>query len=562
MMDAAPDHVGSEHRHHGQGQQQGGGEGEDDGQRHRAEHLSFQPLQGQQGQENDDDDDDAGCHRGGDFARGAVDQVQRRQVFRRIGELALDVLNHHHRRIDQHADGDGQAAETHQVGRESEYPHQDEGGERRERQHQRYHQRAAQVAEEGEQQQDDEHDGFQQRFGNGTDGAADQIAAVVEGFDGGAFRERRRDLRQLRLDPGHHALCVGAAQSEHQALDRFALTILGHGAVAGQRTETDFRDVADAHDIAILCLNDNGAYVVEIADRTFGPHQQRFLAIGQAAGAIVAVVRFQRRAQLLDRQAAHREQLRLRDDLEGAYFAAQAVHIGNAGNRAQLRTDDPVQQRPLFGQRQLAFDGEHEHLAQRRGDRRHAAGNARRQVVHRRGQAFADLLARPVDVGAVLEIDGDVGQRVLRGRAQQALARDAEQLLLDRHGEPGLDFLRRHAGGLQDDLDLRRRDIRKGVDRQAEEGMHAGADQHDGQHQDEQALGQRKTDQCSQHHSLPTPLSMALSPDTPLTAIRSPLAMPSMTTPSPLWLTMRTGCAEKLVPFSSLAVCTKTSAAP
>jgi hypothetical protein len=61
--------------------------------------------------------------------------------------------------------------------------HQDEGGERRQRQHQRHDQRGAQVAEEGQEQQHDQHDGFEQRLGDGADGALDQIAAVVEGFD-------------------------------------------------------------------------------------------------------------------------------------------------------------------------------------------------------------------------------------------------------------------------------------------------------------------------------------------------------------------------------------------
>jgi hypothetical protein len=77
-----------------------------------------------------------------------------RQVVRCLGELALDVLDDHHRRIDQHADGDGEAAQAHQVGRQADGAHQDEGGERRERQHQRDDQRRAQVAEEGEEQQD------------------------------------------------------------------------------------------------------------------------------------------------------------------------------------------------------------------------------------------------------------------------------------------------------------------------------------------------------------------------------------------------------------------------
>ncbi len=148
--------------------------------------------------------------------------------------------------------------------------------------------------------------------------------------------------------------------------------------------------------------------------------------------------------------------------------------------------------------------------------------NAGRQVAHGRGQAFADLLARPVDVGAILEIDGDVGQRVLRHRAQQALVRDAEHFLLDRHGEARLDFLRRHARRLQDDLDLGGRYIGKGVDGQAKEGLHAGRDEQRSEHQQQQPLGQGKTDQGGEHYSLPTPVNMAFRPETPLIATASP----------------------------------------
>jgi hypothetical protein len=42
-------------------------------------------------------------------------------------------------------------------------PHQDEGGQRGQRQHQRHHHRGPQVAEEGQQQHHHQHDGFDQR---------------------------------------------------------------------------------------------------------------------------------------------------------------------------------------------------------------------------------------------------------------------------------------------------------------------------------------------------------------------------------------------------------------
>src|SRR6185369_8676827 len=156
-------------------------------------------------------------------------------------------------------------------------------------------------------------------------GAADQVAAVVEGLDADPGRQGRRDLGQPRLDAGHHLLGIGPAQAEDQAFDRFALAALGYRAVAGQRPETHLGDVADAHDLAVPGLQDNRPDVVDMADRPFGAYQQRFLAIVQAAGAVVAVVALQHRLQILQRQASRRQALRLRHDLEGTDLAAQAV---------------------------------------------------------------------------------------------------------------------------------------------------------------------------------------------------------------------------------------------
>jgi hypothetical protein len=46
-----------------------------------------------------------------------------------------------------------------------------------------------------------------------------------------------------------------------------------------------------------------------------------------------------------------------------------------------------------FSARLAGLDGEHEHLAQRRGDGRASPLDARRQVAHDARQALADLLA-------------------------------------------------------------------------------------------------------------------------------------------------------------------------
>ena len=403
-----------QHRHHGERQQQRGRQGEHDGQRHRAEHLALQAFEGQQRQEHDDDDQDARGHRRGHLAGGAKDQVQQRLAGRgaAFGELGLDVLDHHHRGVHQHADGDGEAAQAHQVGRQAHRAHRDEGGQRRQRQHQRHHQRCAQVAQEGQQQHQHQHDGLEESLGDGMHGPPDQLAAVVEGLHRHARREHRRQLGEALFDALDHLAGVGAAQAQHQALDGLGLAVAGDRAVAGEGADAHLGYVADPHDAAGAGLEHDGAHVVEGLDGALGAHQQGLLAFAQAAGAVVAVVGLEGGLQGGEGEATGGQGGRVGADLEAAYLAAQAVHVGHAGHGAQLGADRPVEQGALLLQRNRPFDGEHEHLAQRRGDRGEAAGGAGGQVAHHAGEALADLLAGPVDVGAVLEVERDVGQRV------------------------------------------------------------------------------------------------------------------------------------------------------
>ena len=80
-----------------------------------------------------------------------------------------------------------------------------------------------------------------------------------------------------------------------------------------------------------------------------------------------------------------------------------------------------------------------------------------------------DALAREVDVGAVLEHDGDLRQPVARDRARVVEPRQARHRRLDRERDALLGLERRIAGRLRVDLHLHVGDVGNGVDR-------AGAD--------------------------------------------------------------------------------------
>jgi hypothetical protein len=132
-------------------------------------------------------------------------------------------------------------------------------------------------------------------------------------------------------------------------------------------------------------------------------------------------------------QAAGGQGRRIGHDLEAADFAAEAVHVGHAGHRAQRRTDRPVEQGALVFEGQIGPSMVNMNISPSGvviGAR--PPRGAGRQVAHHAGEALAHLLAGPVDVGAVLEVEGDVGQRVLGRGTQDALVRNAEHLLFDR----------------------------------------------------------------------------------------------------------------------------------
>ena len=100
---------------------------------------------------------------------------------------------------------------------------------------------------------------------------------------------------------------------------------------------------------------------------------------------------------------------------------------------------------------------------QRRNPGRNAVG--KRRVRH----TLKCLLAREIRIGLVFEIHLQRRQAVERNRAQRLNLRDAVHLHFQRNGDQPLHFLRRMAGPLRDDFDVRRRQVGIGVDREVSE---------------------------------------------------------------------------------------------
>ena len=74
-----------------------------------------------------------------------------------------------------------------------------------------------------------------ERADDGSDGAIDQSAAVIEHVDGDALRQPRLKLLDACAHIADELAGVCTSQAQNQSFDRFAAAIGGDGAIARQR---------------------------------------------------------------------------------------------------------------------------------------------------------------------------------------------------------------------------------------------------------------------------------------------------------------------------------------
>ena len=77
-------------------------------------------------------------------------------------------------------------------------------------------------------------------------------------------------------------------------------------------------------------INDNRIDIGQIFNTSFRTHDQRFLALGQSARAIVAVIFFKGLGQLIDADVAGRHARIVGHDLKTPDQAAQRIDVGQA----------------------------------------------------------------------------------------------------------------------------------------------------------------------------------------------------------------------------------------
>ena len=398
--------------------------------RQGSEEFPFLTSQHEHRKKGQDDDghreEDRSPHLTGRRQR-ALQRLRRRQskgTIRAGSALALlvlrafavpdDVLRHNDPGIHQHSDRDRNSRQRHDVRRNAELIHQDEGDENRERQRDRDDQDAAEVKQEQNVGEGHEDHLLDQRVLEGGHGPFDQIAAIVKRAHLNSRRQTRRHLFQPFLHLLNHRHRILAGPHDHHPTDHFP-TVHIQRAASVVSAQFDSRDLPQIHRRSVHHLH---RHVLQIGGALHQSHpaHDKLHAIfinGLPAHVEVGLIHRGQDVRQRDTQFPHAQGTHLHLILPDE--AAQARHLRHAGNGVQLIAQHPILQGTQLTQivsalrRLPGIDLQVVliHPAQAGGIgsqlRRHTSGHQLTQIV----QSLQNPGPREVVVGLVGEHHGD-----------------------------------------------------------------------------------------------------------------------------------------------------------
>ena len=329
------------------------------------------------------------------------------------------------------------------------------------------------------------------------------VAMVADRAERDAFRKRLLDLFELLRDALRHGPAVLADQ-QHSRAEHDLLAVDRGGTRPQIGAFLDLSDVQDADRDAVARTDDDLADLLDVRHLPRRTDEILLAILFDVAGADVVVVVRERRHDVAEAELVGHQLGRIRKHVELLLEAADRVDLVDAGDVPELGLDDPVLHGPQVARREwlavgafralLRLDGVHVDLAEAGRDRSHRRLDAGRQGVLDPLNAFVDELTGEIDVGPVLEYDGDLAEAVARERARVDEVRQAGHPRLDREGDALLDLKRREPRSVGIDLHLDVGDVRHGIDRKAREVPDAEGAHHEHADHDQPALmdGERK----------------------------------------------------------------------
>ena len=420
--------------------------------------------------------------------------------------MSDDVFRDHDRGIHQHADGDGDAGQRHDVAGDPELLHQQERHKNRDRQREGDDEDAAEVPQENDVGQGDEDDLLDQRVLERADGIVDQLAAVVERLDGDALGQARRDEFELLLHPLDHRLGIFAGTHHDGATDRF-LAVDVERPAPEIAADLDGRDVFQVDWRALHRLH---RHEFQILLRSHEPDatQHEFRAVLFDDFSSHVEVGVLNRGHYLHQRHVRRAHLRRGElDLVLLHEAADARDFRDALNAGELVAEVPILERAEFREiiaAVLRFGGiDIEVVLIDPTEARRVRTELRRDASGHRALQEVQPLQHPgpgeVGIDAILEDDGHQREAEHRGRAHLFHPGLPLQSAAERKGHLVLHLLRAaaHEVGIHQHLVLGQ--VRDGIDRRELHGADAQRDDQQRGAEDDEAVLEAPLDNFLNH---------------------------------------------------------------
>jgi hypothetical protein len=147
-----------------------------------------------------------------------------------LGTPPYGIFDHDDRAIDDQAEIEG--AKAHQVARHVEYAHQHRREQHRQGNDRGDEQGATPVPQQQNEDHDDEPGAFEEVPPDSTDGAIDELRAIVEGHHLDTLRQRALDRLDALLDALHHGPRIFSEQHDRDAGDDFTVPLRCDGALS------------------------------------------------------------------------------------------------------------------------------------------------------------------------------------------------------------------------------------------------------------------------------------------------------------------------------------------
>ena len=268
--------------------------------------------------------------------------------------------------------------------------------------------------------------------------------------------------------------------------------------------DLDLGDVANPHRHAILFFENDGPQIIQGTHQANAANQVLLGVLRQDAATGIGIVASHCQIHIGNGQTEMAQAVRIDQHLILLGEATLRVDLGNARNRAQQRTHDPVLSDASLHQ---LFFAEHlvaivrpiqcvlVNLAETRRYRPEHWRDPLRQSRADFEQSLHHQLAGKIDVGLVIEDQRDQRQPRLVQRTHFLQARQAGHRHFQRHGGKALNLLRRTPRRFGCDLHLNVGDIREGIHGQFLRRVQPEEEKDRRDHCDDQALLKRRTDQ-------------------------------------------------------------------